>query len=144
MRHFRYVLFIICIFSTSLFAETIFKPSGVAIEGFDTVSYHTLQQAVRGDAKFAYQWKGADWHFASQANRDLFVNNPEKYAPEYGGYCAYAAAKGALAPVDPTVWTVHNDKLYLNFSRSVGANWNQHRKSYIKRADRNWPKLSQQ
>lgn len=134
-------LFLLLLLSFSLQAETLFKSAGIAIEGFDAVSYHTIKKAVRGDAQYSYSWNDGTWLFSSQENLNLFSKNPKKYAPEYGGYCAYAAAQGALAPVDPTVWTIHNNKLYLNFSRGVGNRWNEDKKNYIKNADTHWKTL---
>ena len=118
------------------------QQGGVAIKGYDPVSYHTMKQAVKGDRQFTSEWKGVNWLFSSQENRDLFSNNPDKYAPEYGGYCAYAAAKGSLAPIDPNAWTIYDDKLYLNYSSSIRKKWRKDIEGYVKKADNNWPKLN--
>lgn len=141
MKRIQHALILLILFSASLSAESIFKTGGIAIEGFDAVNYHTAKAAVRGKTDFSHTWNGAKWLFVNQHNRDLFAKNPQQYAPEYGGYCAYAAAKGALAPVDPTVWTIHNDKLYLNFSRGVGEQWNTDKTNHIISADKHWKKL---
>ena len=133
----------LCILTSTLsFAEVVFQQNGLAIKGFDPVSYHTMQKAVKGNAQYAVEWKGAKWHFSSQENKDLFSSNPDKFAPEYGGFCAYAASKGSLAPVDPLAWTVRSDKLYLNYSMSVRDIWREDIEGNIKKADLNWPELN--
>ena len=143
MNWIRNFIFIICILSSgSIVAETVFQRNGVAIKGYDPVSYHTMNQAVAGEAQFAFEWKGAKWLFSSQENKNLFSSNPDKYAPEYGGYCAYASSKGALAPIDPDAWTIHGNKLYLNYSLSVRKIWRQDIEGNIIKANTNWPKLN--
>jgi len=144
MKLIRLFLFTIGLFSTAIFADTVFKQGDTAIKGFDAVSYHSIGEAVKGDNQYTHQWNGAIWLFSSSANRDLFAANPKKYAPEYGGYCAYAASKGSLAPIDPYAWTIHNDRLYLNYSKQVRSIWQEDIPGNIKKADANWPKLSSQ
>jgi len=124
-------------------AEQIFTGlmPGIAVGGYDTVAFFTQDAAVVGDKGFATQYKDAQWLFASQMNLDMFLANPEKYAPQYGGYCAFAASKGALAKGDPEAWTIHEDKLYLNFSKSVRKLWREDISGHIKSADANFPKL---
>ena len=114
---------------------------GVAIEGADPVAYFTDSKYVEGSREFALDWEGATWHFASEENRKAFAENPEKYAPNYGGWCAYAAARGALAGIDPEAWTVYEGKLYLNLNKRVQARWKKDIPGEIARADANWPKI---
>ncbi len=123
-------------------AGTVFNVTdeGIAIEGADPVAYFTDGQYVQGSPEFAYDWEGASWHFASEENRAAFAENPDKYAPQYGGWCAYAAARGALAPIDPEAWTVYEGKLYLNFNKRVRARWKTDIPGEIARADTNWLK----
>jgi YHS domain-containing protein len=111
------------------------------IDGYDPVAYFTQSEAIRGDKQFSHRFDGGTFHFSSAENRDLFAANPNKYAPQFGGFCAYAAAKGSKAPIDPTAWTVHNDKLYLNYSKSIQKKWSKHRDDYIAKAEKNWPNL---
>ena len=85
------------------------------------------------------QWKGAEWRFASAANRDLFSAEPEKYAPQFGGYCAFAVSLGYLAKGDPEAWTVHDGKLYLNYNKSVRKRWAKDIDGNIEKGDANWP-----
>ncbi|MGK7891387.1 MAG: YHS domain-containing (seleno)protein [Leptolyngbyaceae cyanobacterium] len=113
--------------------------NGVAIEGTDPVAYFTDGGPVPGSSEFAYEWNGAVWQFASAENRDLFAANPEQYAPQYGGYCAWAVSQGYTAPIDPSAWKIVDGKLYLNFDRRVQARWERDIPGHIAQADANWP-----
>ena len=113
---------------------------GVGAGGYDAVSYFTGTPA-QGSKEFSTKWKGAEWRFASAANRDAFTASPEKYAPQYGGYCAFALSKSALAKGEPTAWTVNEGKLYLNYSEAVRANWRTDIPGNVAAADGNWPKV---
>ena len=112
-----------------------------AIGGYDPVAYFTQSKPVKGRGDFSYSYKGADWNFASQENLDAFKASPEKYAPQYGGYCAYAVSQGYTASTDPLAWTIVDDKLYLNYSKSVRQLWLREAKNNILKGDKNWPGL---
>ena len=114
--------------------------AGVALGGNDAVSYFSGAPAP-GKAEFSTSWKGAEWHFANAANRDAFSAAPEKYAPQYGGYCAFAVSKGSTAPGDPKVWTLHEGKLYMNLSPAVKSRWSKDIAGNISAANANWPKV---
>ena len=114
---------------------------GRAIGGYDPVAYFTEGKPVEGSGDYTAKWKGADWRFASAANRDMFVAAPEKYAPQYGGYCAYAVAQNSTAKIDPTAWAIVDGKLYLNYSHAIQKTWTADRAAYIAAADRNWPSV---
>jgi YHS domain-containing protein len=114
---------------------------GLAIRGFDPVAYFTEGRPVEGSSEHTAEWMGATWRFASAANRDRFVAGPERYAPRYGGYCAYAVAKGETASIDPEAWKIVDGKLYLNYSRDIQETWEKDIPGYVEKADRNWPKL---
>ena len=118
--------------------------NGVAIKGYDPVAYFTEGAPVEGSEDFTAMHDGATYHFASAANRDAFLAAPEKYAPQYGGVCAYAVAQGATAPIDPEAFTVLDEKLYLNYSDHVRAQWRNDAAKFISRANENWPDLSSQ
>ncbi|NEQ95749.1 MAG: YHS domain-containing protein [Cyanothece sp. SIO2G6] len=118
---------------------SFYVEDGVAIEGTDPVAYFTESAPVQGSDQFAYEWSGAVWHFASVENRDLFVANPEQYAPQYGGYCAWAVSQGYTAPIDPEAWKIVDGKLYLNFDRRIQARWERDIPGHIAQADANWP-----
>ncbi len=121
-------------------AEAIYSNwLGRAIAGYDPVAYFTEGNAVEGKGDFTAKWMGANWRFASAANRDLFVATPENYAPKYGGYCAYAVAQNSTASIDPTAWTILDGKLYLNYSHDIQKTWEANRDAYIAAADTNWP-----
>ena len=91
--------------------------------------------------QFSYQWMGATWLFATAENRDRFQAEPERYAPQYGGYCAYAVSKGRTASIDPEAWRVVDGKLYLNYSKGVQKKWEQDVAGNVSKADKNWPDL---
>ena len=117
----------------------IFAIDGIAIRGFDPVAYFTNRAVVKGSAEYAYDWNGATWHFASAEKRDMFIASPQAYAPQYGGYCAFAVSKGAVASTAPEAWTVYKDRLYLNYSLEVRTIWSRDLTTNISRADANWP-----
>ena len=94
-----------------------------AIEGYDPVAYFQEGKPVEGDSDYSYDWMDATWYFASSENRDRFAADPERYAPQYGGYCAWAVANGYAAKIDPEAWAVVDDKLYLNYSQDVQQQW---------------------
>tara|TARA_R110002094_G_scaffold94300_1_gene95444 strand:+ start:636 stop:1055 length:420 start_codon:yes stop_codon:yes gene_type:complete len=119
----------------------IFAVDGLAIRGTDPVAYFTDQMPVAGDPAHRLMWRGATWRFASMANRDLFEADPMAYAPQYGGYCAYAASKGAIATSVPEAWTIYEGKLYLNFSQNVRDIWRRDIPGNILRADGYWPDI---
>jgi len=115
-----------------------------AINGYDTVAYFSVGKPVKGQDSFVTEWMGAKWKFSSQANLDLFKADPEKYAPQYGGYCAYGVAKDGLVKVEPDQFTVRNGKLYLNFDADVQALWLKDPDGFIKQADAKFPALLKQ
>jgi len=116
--------------------------SSKAVSGYDTVSYFQGDGVpVKGSENFQTEWKGADWYFSSQANLDLFKASPNKYAPQYGGYCAWAAAHGTLAKGDPNIYLVENGKLYLNLNQSIADKWLPRRDELISTANQKYPAL---
>lgn len=112
---------------------------GVAIKGYDPVAYHLEGRPVPGSKEFEYAWMGAKWRFSSAENRGLFESDPEKYAPRYGGYCAYAVSQGKTADIDPGAWSIIEGRLYLNLNKEVQELWSKDPRGYIEKADRNWP-----
>lgn len=108
-----------------------------ALGGFDTVSYFS-GGPKRGKAEFSTQWNGQTWLFSSASNLRKFEQNPAKFAPQYGGQCAFAVAHGSSAPGDPRQWHVHRGKLYLNLNSSIKRQWLANKEDFIKRADRNF------
>ena len=123
-------------------ASAVFKEKdGVAIRGYDTVAYFEQGKPVKGTPEFEYEWMGARWRFSSAANRDLFAKDPAKYAPRYGGYCAYGVVHGHLSPIDPSAWKIVEGKLYLNYDREVQDLWNKDIPGNILKAEKIWPEL---
>lgn len=114
---------------------------GLAIRGYDPVAYFVVGHPEEGRSDQTTEWMGATWRFASPENRKLFLADPVKYAPQYGGYCAYAVAKGDTASIDPDAWKIVDGKLYLNYSKEIQERWEKDIPGYIERADANWPKL---
>lgn len=114
---------------------------GVAVGGYDPVAYFTEKKPVKGNPAVALEHGGAQYHFSSEANREAFKAEPAKYAPQYGGYCAWAVSQGYTAHGDPNAWTVTNGKLFLNYNAGVRSTWEKDIPGHITKADTNWPKL---
>ncbi|MEQ9402430.1 MAG: YHS domain-containing (seleno)protein [Cyclobacteriaceae bacterium] len=112
-----------------------------AIKGYDPVAYFKKGTPLKGKQEYAYEWKEAKWMFTSEENLKAFRKNPEKYAPQYGGYCSYAVAKGYTAKIDPTSWKIIEGKLYLSYNKSIQKNWENYLDKYINEANENWPSV---
>jgi YHS domain-containing protein len=112
-----------------------------AIKGYDPVAYFTQDSPAKGRSAHSHEWMDATWYFANAENMELFASDPEKYAPQYGGYCAYAVSQGYTAKIDPDAWKIVDDKLYLNFSLKVQKIWEKDIPGYIAKADVNWPNI---
>lgn len=115
--------------------------SNVAVSGYDPVAYFTEGEPVKGSKEFTHEYDGAVWRFSSQQNLDAFAEDPEAFAPQYGGYCAWAAAQGYTAKGNPKYWTIVDGKLYLNYSAKVQKDWEQDIPGFIAKADENWPDI---
>lgn len=116
--------------------------SNKALEGYDTVAYFTDGKPVEGKKEFQTTYQGAVWLFASQEHLDMFTANPTQYAPQYGGYCAWAiGSENDLAPGDPQYWTIDHGKLYVNYDKSVHDKWLPNKDAFIKSADTQWPEI---
>jgi YHS domain-containing protein len=112
---------------------------GVAVGGYDAVAYFTQRKPVPGRLELTAEHEGATWRFASEENHTLFLADPGKYAPQYGGYCAWAVASGYTAKGDPHAWTIANDKLYLNYNKAVQRGWEKDIPGNVRKGDANWP-----
>ena len=119
----------------------IFAPGNKAINGYDAVAFFKESKPVMGNKSFAYDWKGATWNFASQENMEAFKADPEKYAPQYGGYCAYGTAEGHKAPTKPETFTIVDGKLYFNYNLDVKKEWDKSQASLIQKADTAWARV---
>jgi hypothetical protein len=110
----------------------------VAINGYDTVAYFTIGEATKGSDSHEYIWRDAVWSFSSAKNRALFIVNPEKYAPQYGAFCAMGVSMNAAVPADPEAWTIVEGKLYLNYNTSARDKWRGEKSQHIEKADIAW------
>ena len=120
--------------------EAVYTSSGKAINGYDPVAYFTQGKPVEGKSAYTQDWMGATWRFASAANRDAFAKDPARYAPQYGGYCAWAVSQGYSASTDPDAWKIVEGKLYLNYSKGVQKQWASGGiDKLIAKGDANWP-----
>lgn len=115
--------------------------SKAAIDGFDPVAFFTDARPVNGSPFIAADYRGATYYFASEEHKKLFVANPEKYAPQYGGYCAFGVALDKLFPVDITTWQVRDGKLYLNLNHNILKQFNAEFEANVTKANHNWPGL---
>ncbi|MCR9241325.1 MAG: YHS domain-containing protein [Rhodobiaceae bacterium] len=117
----------------------VYSENGVAIRGTDAVAYFTEAKPVQGKAAFAAEYQGATWHFSSAENREIFLSNPEKYAPAYGGYCAYALSLGTYkVETDPNAWSIVDGRLYLNKTPVVRSIWETDIPGNIVKSEGNW------
>ncbi|MFA6273873.1 MAG: YHS domain-containing (seleno)protein [Candidatus Paceibacterota bacterium] len=138
------ILLIAFVFTTLVVqgqSSEVFSNKKGAINGYDAVAYFTESKPVVGDTKFSTKWKEATWYFSSKENLAAFKANPEKYAPQFGGYCAYGTSQGHKAPTDPEAWTIVDGKLYLNYSKDVKKKWSKNQKELIEQANAEWPKI---
>jgi YHS domain-containing protein len=115
---------------------------GLAIKGYDPVSYFTTGKPILGLAQFTTSYKGATYRFASAENRDRFIAAPENFVPQYGGYCAYAVSLNKTADIDPEEWAIVKDKLYLNNGFLAQQLWSLDKPGNVVRGDQNWPLIS--
>jgi hypothetical protein len=114
---------------------------GVAVGGYDPVAYFTEGKPVKGREDLTVEHEGVRWRFASEANRVAFKADPAKFAPQYGGYCAWAVSRGYTAKGDPNAWSVVDGRLYLNYDLNVKRDWEKDVPGNIKKGDANWPKV---
>lgn len=112
---------------------------GVAVGGYDPVAYFAAGRAEKGSDQITLEHEGATWRFSGEGNRDAFKADPARYAPQYGGYCAFAVSQGYTAKADPEAWTIHDGKLYLNYDKKVRAQWEKDIPGYVAKSDANWP-----
>jgi len=113
----------------------------LAVSGYDPVAYFTQGKPVEGQSTLEYEWNGATWRFSSDENRAAFKASPEAYAPQYGGYCAWAVSQGYTAKSVPDAWRIVDGKLYLNYSKDIQKRWAEDIPGNIAKADANWPRV---
>jgi YHS domain-containing protein len=117
------------------------RQTGIAIRGYDSVAYFISNKPVKGKEEFSTNFQGAKWLFSSKENLDLFLSNPEKYLPQYGGYCAYGVAVDNLVSIEPDKFTIKNGKLYLNYDSDIQSKWLKDPDKYISEADKKFTTL---
>lgn len=121
--------------------DAVYSTGDGAIRGYDPVAYFVTGAPQRGRDDLRLDWNGATWHFANAENLAAFRADPERYAPQYGGYCAWAVANGYTASIDPDAWAIVDDRLFLNYSKGVQRQWQEDVPGNIARGDRNWPQV---
>jgi len=119
-------------------------PGNVAIQGYDPVAYFTEGEPVKGRPEHSFFWNDAEWHFANPAHRDMFAANPERYAPQFGGFCSMALSNGAIVAADPDMWTIVDGKLYLKVTEQGRDRFRQDAETYIEKAEKHWDELQDQ
>jgi len=141
-RSLRLAFAVILATVTPAFAGSVNELGGVAIKGYDPVAFFTDNKPVRGNDAFTAQHQGVTYKFASAANREAFVASPDRYVPQYGGFCAYGTAEGYKADIDPQAFSIVDGKLYLNYNNDIRTKWQKDVPGYITRGDKNWPAVS--
>lgn len=126
----------------SSWAGEYFEKDGVALRGHDPVAYFKENKPVKGSADWKAEYQGSTFRFASQANRDAFTADPARYAPQYGGFCAFGMTNGYKAATDPAAFSIVDGKLYLNYNRDVQSQWSADKPGFIRKADQHWPEAS--
>ena len=119
----------------------VFVKNNAAIGGYDPVAFFFEGKPVMGKPEFSFQYQSATWRFSSRSNLDAFKKSPEKFAPQFGGYCAFGMADGHKAPTEPDTWTIVDGKLYFNYNADVKKLWVKKQGAYIIQANQNWPRL---
>ncbi|CAD5297020.1 conserved exported hypothetical protein [Bosea sp. 62] len=122
--------------------NTLGSSDGVAIRGYDPVAYFRDGGPRLGKPEFSVRHGGAVWRFASAEHKALFEADPERYLPAYGGFCAYGTSRAYLVKIEPEAWSIVDGRLYLNYDLSIRETWARRTKTYIARADGNWPRLT--
>jgi YHS domain-containing protein len=138
----RISLAMLSLLSFAALAGDFFETDGVALRGYDPVAYFVSAEPQKGQAQYSYEYKGSQFYFASEANKRAFMRMPEKYAPQFGGYCAYGTAQGYKVSTQPDAFAIVKDKLYLNYDKKVQKIWQQDVPGNIQRAEKNWPEVS--
>ena len=114
-------------------------PNNDAMQGYDTVAYFTVGKPVKGESQMSTMYQGARWLFSSEENLQAFSANPERYMPQFGGYCAFSVAKGKIVKGDATLWVIVDDKLYVNYNKGIHKLWLKQPEKMINKGNGNWP-----
>jgi YHS domain-containing protein len=134
--------------SSIMMAQTlkgkVFATSNGAIDGYDVVAYFTEAKPLKGNQQFNHQWEGATWYFTSAKHRDLFKADPKKYAPAFGGFCAYGVSQGYKVKIEADAWDIVDGVLYLNYNTEVQKTWKTDKAGYIAKAKSSWSNIKDQ
>lgn len=143
MKKILFLLSTVLIISAGVSAQksSVYVTNGMAINGYDAVAYFKESKAVKGSSEFSYTWNNAAWYFSNKENQESFKAAPEKFAPQYGGYCAYGTSEGHKAATEPDAWAIVNNKLYFNYNKDVKALWLKDTNKLIEKANKNWPEI---
>ena len=144
MKTIARTLLALMLLSSSAFSGDLVNVAGasrIALNGYDPVAFFTDAKPVIGSPFIKGSYQGTDYLFATEDHKTLFLANPEKYAPQYGGYCAYAVSQGKTADIEPDAWTIFEGRLYLNLNKDVQRLWERDMRDYIRMADDNWPRM---
>lgn len=142
-RHILAGLALAPVLGTPAFARepAFYQEGGVAIDGSDPVAYFDMNGPVAGSSAHTLSWRGVEWRFASAENMAKFEADPERFAPQFGGYCAWAVSQGYTASTTPEAWTIHEGKLYLNFSKRIQRRWERDIPGNVAKGEANWPSV---
>lgn len=144
MKHTLSIIFVLAAITAMGQKPEVFSTEAGAIAGYDPVAFFRESKPVPGTRELVFNWKGADWHFASAENLEAFKANPEQYAPQYGGWCAYGTAAGHKSPTVPETWAIIDSKLYFNYNTAVQKLFNKNQKGLIEQADKKWPTVKKE
>lgn len=143
-RTFTLAALAVCLVAGTAWSGEFYEKDGAALTGHDAVAYFNDGKSVKGSAEHKASYKGSTFYFANEANRAAFSASPERYAPQYGGYCAFGTASGYKAKIDPAAFTIVAGKLYLNYDRAVQKQWSADIPGFIAKADAKWPEVAKQ
>ncbi|HEX9503822.1 MAG TPA: YHS domain-containing (seleno)protein [Patescibacteria group bacterium] len=138
---FALTLVLFAAFGASAQKAEVFAPGGKAIKGYDPVAFFKQSKPVMGADSLSYTYKDVQWLFSTREDMDAFKENPEHFAPQYGGFCAFGTSAGRKFPTEVETWSIVNDKLYFNYNMKVKKDWTKDQQALIEKADKQWPEL---
>jgi YHS domain-containing protein len=141
MKKFLTAIFIISTIASFAQKSSIFQTNEGSLKGYDVVAFYKDSAAIKGNTAFSYSWQNATWYFKNAENLEAFKTNPEQYAPQYGGYCAYGVSDNHKAPTEANTFTIINGKLYFNYNQKVKTYWQKNTDQRIAKANELWPTI---
>ncbi|MDL5050958.1 YHS domain-containing (seleno)protein [Oscillatoria amoena NRMC-F 0135] len=140
MRY-RFLVIALMLFSFKAKSQSVFVTDEGAIRGYDPVAYFLEAAPIKGSPDFTFTWQGATWYFKSAGHRNMFIGDPERYAPQFGGFCSFGVSRNYKVKTEPDAWSIVDGKLYLNYDIQVQKKWLADKHAYIVRAKSNWVTL---